>query len=276
MRGHDLSNAGQPRVVQGARNPAQWTEPRKTLARRGEARGAKAGGKGRRGEEERGRREVRRREAEVRTQPNTGETSRDKRQHHYPSVHNNESLEYAEGYFVFFSGERPKSRFRHVVRDSYPQFVHFSFSEVRFVACSRSLKYKKGELIRVDGILKDRGNVYYEISSREGTGWVLDGLLREKARKAKATGFGSFFPSVIVVDENNKNQSRVLEIHSPDFLCRPAGDLASGEKHPPRPSSLSVGGSLLSKRFRLLLSVRRFCISLRLTDDPRNFARTGF
>lgn len=102
MRRHDLPNAGQPCVVQGTRNPAQRTGPRKTAARRGKARGEEAVGKGRRGEEERSRREVQRREAEIRTKLDTGEASRDKRKHHNPSVHNNESLEDAPGYFVFF------------------------------------------------------------------------------------------------------------------------------------------------------------------------------
>ncbi|NLD96561.1 MAG: IS5 family transposase, partial [Synergistaceae bacterium] len=36
----------------------------------------------------------------------------------------------------FFFGERPKSRFGHVVRDSYPQIVHFGFLEARLVTCS--------------------------------------------------------------------------------------------------------------------------------------------
>jgi len=40
--------------------------------------------------------------SEVRTQPNTWEASRDKRRHHHPSVHNNESLEDVPRYFVFF------------------------------------------------------------------------------------------------------------------------------------------------------------------------------
>lgn len=80
---------------------------------------------------------------------------------------------------------------------------------------TRYKSIKKGELVRVDEILKDSGNLYYKISSREGTGWVLDGLLREKARKAKATGFGSFFPSVIVVDENNKTKVECLKYTLP-------------------------------------------------------------
>ena len=83
-------------------------------------------------------RQVWRREAEIRTKPNTEEASRDKRRHHHPSVHNNESLEDASRYFVHFYGECPKSRFGHVVRDSYPYFIHFGFSEARLMACSRS------------------------------------------------------------------------------------------------------------------------------------------
>lgn len=136
MYRHDFPNASQPCLVQGTRNPAQHPGPRKAATRRPETGGKETPGAGRRGEEERSRGQVRRREAKVRTGPDTWEASRDKCQHGHPSVHNNESLEDTQGYFVIFSGERPKSRFGHIVRDSYPQIVHFGFLEARLVTCS--------------------------------------------------------------------------------------------------------------------------------------------
>jgi len=52
------------------------------------------------------------------------------------------------------------------------------------------------------------------LPEKEQDGFLMD-FLREKARKAKATGFGSFFPSVIVVEENNKTKVECLKYTLP-------------------------------------------------------------
>ncbi len=127
-------------------NPAQRTEPRKPPARRGEARRAKTGGKERRGEEERSRRQVRRREAKYglnRIRGKLPETSASIIILQFIIMN---LWRMHRDILSFFSGERPKSRFGHVVRDSYPQTVHFDFSEARLATCSRSFNYSRAHI----------------------------------------------------------------------------------------------------------------------------------
>lgn len=71
-----------------------------------------------------------------------------------------------------------------------------------------------GDLGRIVEIVKDMGDVYYGISTKEGMGWVLDRLLRDKIDVKYLGGIG-IFPSILVTDERKKTTVECLKYTLP-------------------------------------------------------------
>lgn len=72
-----------------------------------------------------------------------------------------------------------------------------------------------GDLVRVIEIVKDGEDVFYGFSTKEGMGWVLKGLFRNKITDVKHLEVVSIFPSILVTDERKKTTVECLKYTLP-------------------------------------------------------------
>jgi hypothetical protein len=70
-------------------------------------------------------------------------------------------------------------------------------------------------LVRVIEIVKDGEDVFYGFSTKEGMGWVLKGLFRNKITDVKHLEVVSIFPSILVTDERKKTTVECLKYTLP-------------------------------------------------------------